>query len=114
MDKETKDKLKESFFTKLLSGDAKESSKRFLAIYTVVILGSIITVVSLYKGVDYIILLGVWLSFAATLLGYSEYNKNVRKKQEEETAREKIRSDRFLKEDEIDSSSDFNNESDEL
>jgi hypothetical protein len=38
MNQDVKDKLKESFLTKLLSGDAKESSKRALAIYVVIFL----------------------------------------------------------------------------
>ena len=67
-----------------MSGDAKESSKRALAMYAVIILGTIITVASLWGGVDYIILLGVWLGFASTLLGMSEYNKSVAKKHDSE------------------------------
>ena len=73
MNQDVKDKLKESFLTKLLSGDAKESSKRALAIYVVIFLGTIITFYALWKEVDYIILLGTWLTFAAALLGLSEY-----------------------------------------
>lgn len=105
MEQETKDKLTETFFTKLLSGSAKESSKRFLAIFTVVILGSVITGVALYKGVDYIILLLTWLGFAAALLGMSEYNKNRQKKHDAATEQERIRAERLIKEDEIDSQS---------
>jgi hypothetical protein len=73
------EKIKEagqSFLSRLLSGDAKESSKRALAIYVVIILGTVITIVALFNEVDYIFLLGTWLAFAAALLGLSEYNKN--------------------------------------
>lgn len=66
----------QSFLSRLLSGDAKESSKRALAIYVVIVLGTVITIVALINEVDYIILLGTWLAFAAALLGLSEYNKN--------------------------------------
>ena len=81
MEEETKIKeVSDSFLTKLLSGNAKESSKRALAIYVVVVLGTIITFYALWKGVDYIFLLVTWLGFAAPLLGMSEYNKNQTKK----------------------------------
>lgn len=78
-------------FKKLIQSDSKESSKRFLAVYIVCFLGLIITAVSLYKGVDYILLLGTWLGFAATLLGLSEYNKNRKAKLECDVEKEKIK-----------------------
>jgi len=78
-------------FKKLIQSDSKESSKRFLAIYIVCFLGLIITGVSLYKGVDYILLLGTWLTFAAALLGLSEYNKNRKLKHGADIEKEKIK-----------------------
>ena len=87
-------KEKYSFLIKLLSGDAKESSKRALAIYVVIVLGTLITVYSLWNGVDYIILLGVWLGFAATLLGLSEYNKNRKEKHDASVEIEKAKSEK--------------------
>lgn len=96
MEKKIK-KVSESFMTKLLSGDAKESSKRALAIYVVVVLGTIITIFSLWKAVDFIILLSVWLGFAAALLGMSEYNKNRTKKHEASIEIEKSKSSVVLK-----------------
>jgi len=78
-------------FKKLIQSDSKESSKRFLAIYIVCFLGLIITGVSLYKGVDYILLLGTWLTFAAALLGLSEYNKNRKLKHSADIEKEKIK-----------------------
>lgn len=65
-----------SMWMKLIESDSKESSKRFLALYIVLVLGTIITLYGLWKGVDFIILLCTWLGFAATLLGLSEYTKN--------------------------------------
>lgn len=65
-----------SLFRRLIASDAKESSKRVLAMYVVVIIGTIITLVSIFNGVNYIVLLATWLGFAAALLGLSEYNKN--------------------------------------
>lgn len=85
-------------FKKLIQSDSKESSKRFLAIYIVCFLGLIITGVSLYKGVDYILLLGTWLGFAAALLGLSEYNKNRKAKLESEVEKEKIKSEKVVSE----------------
>ena len=81
----------EEFFLKLIQSDSKESSKRFLSIYVVCFLGLIITIVSLFNGVDYIFLLGTWLAFAATLLGLSEYNKNVKEKYSADIEKERIR-----------------------
>ena len=78
-------------FKKLIQSDSKESSKRFLAIYVVCFLGLIITTVALYKGVDYILLLGTWLTFAAALLGLSEYNKNRKAKYDCEVEKEKVK-----------------------
>lgn len=91
MDEDKIKEAKESFLTKLLSGDTKESSKRALAIYVVVVLGTTITLYSLWKEVDYIFLLGVWLSFAAGLLGMSEYNKNRTKKHDSSVEIEKAK-----------------------
>jgi hypothetical protein len=91
MDKEKIEEIKESFLTKLLSGDAKESSKRALAIYVVIVLGTIITIYALWKEVDYVFLLMTWLGFAATLLGLSEYNKNRTKKHDASVEIEKIK-----------------------
>lgn len=78
-------------FKKLIQSDSKESSKRFLAIYVVCFLGLIITTVALYKEVDYILLLGTWLTFAAALLGLSEWNKNRKAKYDCEVEKEKIK-----------------------
>ena len=66
----------ESLFVKLISAGAKESTKHFLALYIVIVLGTIITVFALWKTVDYIFLLATWLTFVAALLGLAEYNKN--------------------------------------
>jgi aspartokinase-like uncharacterized kinase len=74
--------IKESLLNRLLSGDAKESSKRALAIYVVIVICTGITVVALVRDVDQLLLLGTWLAFAASLLGMSEYNKNRTKKHE--------------------------------
>jgi len=94
MQEKTKDKIKEvgdSLLSRIMSNGTKESSKRFLAMYVVIILGTMITGVALYKGVDYIYLLGAWLAFAASLLGLSEYNKNRTKKHDASVEIEKIK-----------------------
>lgn len=80
-----------SFFNRLISSDTKESSKRVLAIYIVIVLGTIITVYSMVNGVDFIILLVTWLGFAAALLGMSEYNKNRTKKYDTDVEIEKAK-----------------------
>ena len=91
---------KQTLLNKLLSGDAKESSKRALAMYVVLVLGTIITGVSLWNGVDYIILLGTWLGFAAALLGLSEYTKNRAKKHEAAVEVEKVKASNGANEEE--------------
>jgi len=86
---EVKEQL--NFVTKLLRGDSKESSKRFLAVYIVIILGTVITIVGLWKEVDIIYLLATWLTFAASLLGMSEYNKNKALKLDADIKKEEIK-----------------------
>jgi hypothetical protein len=88
-------------FIKLIQSDSKESSKRFLAVYIVCFLGLIITSVALYKDVDYILLLGTWLTFAAGLLGLSEYNKNRKEKYSADIEKEKIKASKNEPTDEI-------------
>jgi hypothetical protein len=66
------------YLKKLIASNSEESSKRFAAMYIVLFIGTIITVAALFNGADLIILLGVWLSFATTLWGMSEYNKNIK------------------------------------
>lgn len=77
MEKDKKiEQTAKSIWRKLIESDSKESSKRFLAMYIVLILGTLITVYAIINGVDFITLLLTWLGFAATLLGLSEYTKN--------------------------------------
>lgn len=80
MKEEKVENIKEKLLTKLLSNNTKESSKRALAMYVVIIIGTLITIVALVNNVDYIYLLVTWLAFAAALLGLSEYNKNVQER----------------------------------
>lgn len=89
MVEEEEKSIKQTLLNRLLSADAKESSKRALAIYVVIVLGTGITVVALVNDVDYIFLLGTWLAYAAALLGMSEYNKNVRVRKDAEVKIEK-------------------------
>ena len=81
-----------SLLNRLLSDGTKESSKRFLAVYVVIVLGTLITAVALWNKVDYIYLLGAWLAFAASLLGLSEYNKNRQAKHNATVEIEKVKS----------------------
>lgn len=64
-----------SFLKELLGSDTNTSSKRFLGIYIIVVLGTVITVFSIFKDVDLVVLLVTWLGFAGALFGLSEYNK---------------------------------------
>jgi len=91
MDKEKVEEVAKGFWNRLIESDSKESSKRFLAVYVVVFLGTIITVWSMWKGVDFIILLGTWLGFAATLLGLSVYQANRKKKHDADVKKEGIK-----------------------
>jgi len=66
------------YFKKLMSNSSNESSKRFAALYIVLIIGTIITAFAIPTGTDLILLLATWLTFAGALWGMSEYNKNVK------------------------------------
>lgn len=74
------DSIKEeskSIWKKLIESDSKESSKRFLAMYIVLVIGTIVTVYGMYStDVDVVYLLIVWLSFAGALLGISSWQSN--------------------------------------
>ena len=80
-------------FKNLISSKSDSSSKRFLSIYIVMVIGSVITGVALWKGVDYIYLLGTWLAFVAGLLGISSYQSIKDKSNAKEIEKAKIEKD---------------------
>ena len=72
-----KEQKVKSIWNKLIESDSKESSKRFLAMYIVLIIGTLVTFYGMLRhDVDVIQLLIVWLGFAGALLGISSWQSN--------------------------------------
>jgi|DEB0MinimDraft_10_1074344.scaffolds.fasta_scaffold72276_3 hypothetical protein len=100
---DNKDKAK-NIWKKLIESDSKESSKRFLALYIVLVIGTIVTFYGMIRyDVDVVKLLVVWLSFAGSLLGISAWQSNRKDKynSEKETEEIKCKNKSLRKEDEI-------------
>jgi hypothetical protein len=97
---ETDGKVK-SIWKKLIESDSQESSKRFLAIYIVLIIGTLVTFYGMLRyDVDVIQLLAVWLGFAGALLGISSWQSNRKDKYNCAKEQEEIRSNaKTLRED---------------
>jgi hypothetical protein len=74
------DKIKE-FHTALIKSTTKESSKRYVAIFTMFLM-ALGHVVIFVKGtsVDLLILIGSDMGFIATLLGISTYENNLKER----------------------------------